>query len=300
MTDSDSPKRRDIRIDGQPHEIKAPIFTTLGTEDLDTVQLDVRNALQFLRWMKAGRMAELLDGKDREVISPAVLNTPYQADGKVTLGQLLETARPTIERLQSVINTEPKTGLYRCEVFMKRLEQLLKGFAEQQRKKDNEPFAVVLTDIDHFKSFNDDFGHLPGDMVLKQVAETLMRAIRTEPGGEDIAARFGGEEFALILGGVGNEADLQAVMDKLHQLQHKYVHEDSTQRDVTLSMGGVICTPDTSKGKSVNDILKAADALLYDVKEGGRNGYKFMTRDGEAGIVRHGEAAAERIVDEAK
>jgi diguanylate cyclase (GGDEF)-like protein len=128
------------------------------------------------------------------------------------------------------------------------------------------PVGVIIGDLDHFKQFNDTFGHLEGDRVLRAVGNLLKIYSR----GEDIACRFGGEEFVLILPG----ASLEVTQQRAEQLRAltKNLQIPSHGRllpSITLSVG-VAVFPD--HGASGEDLLRAADRALYRVKAAGRDG----------------------------
>jgi diguanylate cyclase (GGDEF)-like protein len=121
-----------------------------------------------------------------------------------------------------------------------------------------------MFDIDHFKHFNDTFGHEAGDTVLRVLGEFLQKRIR----GEDVACRYGGEEFTLIL----PESSLDATRQRAQQLLQEVKcldlqHRGNALSRITLSMG-VAALPE--HGLTAEDILRAADAALYRAKAAGR------------------------------
>ncbi|MDM7861689.1 diguanylate cyclase [Alteromonas sp. ASW11-36] len=129
-------------------------------------------------------------------------------------------------------------------------------------------YGVVLIDIDFFKQYNDTYGHAQGDDALKSVASTLYSvAQRTD----DIVARVGGEEFALILPNVDKKA-LQALCEKIHRaiaalgIEHK---ASEVSNRLTVSVGGVLCAPQAGNSPSV--IYQQADQALYAAKNQGRD-----------------------------
>ncbi len=128
--------------------------------------------------------------------------------------------------------------------------------------------SLILIDIDHFKLFNDTYGHQAGDECLKEVAKALQNSVHRPT---DLAARFGGEEFALILGGTDAEGAFiiaEQAMANLEKL--KILHRTSlTDNYLTVSVG--IATTFVHIGMSETEIIKAADKALYQAKENGRN-----------------------------
>lgn len=130
------------------------------------------------------------------------------------------------------------------------------------------PLSLVLIDIDHFKSYNDHYGHPAGDACLKQVATVLREATRRTA---DLAARYGGEEFAMVLPETPQEGALEVakgIAERLARLE--IAHARSPTRGViTLSQGIATCKP----GQQVDceHLIQHADKALYQAKEQGRN-----------------------------
>jgi diguanylate cyclase (GGDEF)-like protein len=126
------------------------------------------------------------------------------------------------------------------------------------------PLSLAMVDLDHFKAVNDKFGHGVGDTVLSEVARRLRVAARPV----DSVARFGGEEFVVILPGCGAD-DARTVAERLRSrlADHPVVVGQSLQLDVTASIG--IATAEPGEPPSV--LLTRADVALYDAKRGGRD-----------------------------
>ena len=127
-------------------------------------------------------------------------------------------------------------------------------------KRHGEALCIIMADIDHFKKVNDTFGHLMGDKILKAVAEILQESARKE----DIAARFGGEEFVLILDNC-KAADAALKAEKL-RAQIEALHPEGI--NVTASFG--VAAFDATL-KDHEELLKHADSALYQAKNEGRN-----------------------------
>ena len=175
-------------------------------------------------------------------------------------GHQLADANAELERL---VKTDALTGLLNRRGFD---SQLKKDWAVAARKK--EPLSLLMIDVDLFKAYNDTFGHQAGDECLAKLGRIFLE-IAQRP--EDNASRYGGEEFALILGNTSKEGSL-AVAEKLR----KKVEEAripcapvSKHSWVTVSIGSCSLIP--SIGLSVEEIIKNADQALYRAKEKGRN-----------------------------
>lgn len=178
-----------------------------------------------------------------------------------------------VQDLQKQIITDPLTNLFNRRFLQ---EYLPREVAKAKRVAGS--FAVLMIDLDFFKRINDIFGHEAGDIVLKNVAILLKNSIRES----DVACRYGGEEFVLVLSevstdGAGKKAEgiRKAVMDLALAIRQKSLGRVSTSI-------GVAVYPD--HGVDMDSLLRAADEALYEAKENGRNCVVMS----EAGNIRHG------------
>lgn len=129
------------------------------------------------------------------------------------------------------------------------------------------PLCLMLIDIDHFKAFNDNYGHLAGDDALKRVADCLQQQLKRQG---ELVARYGGEEFAVILPHcTPDEAPLIAERLRLSVQELEIPHKHSPWQSLTISIGYCQLTPD--KSISSTSLLRKADAALYQAKAAGRN-----------------------------
>lgn len=163
------------------------------------------------------------------------------------------------QQMQWLATIDGLTGIYNRLYFQDRLQKEFSG-AEQ----DNYPLSLAIFDIDHFKRFNDTYGHLFGDKVLKSISETIKSSLR----GTDILARFGGEEFIIMFPRTSlNEAyeKVDALRDKVSKT---YVKDSLITASVTISFG-LSCYPECSTTEG--DLLRHADDALYEAKSSGRN-----------------------------
>ena len=135
-------------------------------------------------------------------------------------------------------------------------------------KRSGISLAVIMIDVDHFKLYNDTYGHPAGDLVLQQVAEVLL-AVTSRAG--ELAVRMGGEEFLLVLPG-STQGDAMSTAEAVKEriLDLASPHEASlTEKCVTVSQGVVACVPRLHT--EISDLVSAADQALYASKESGRN-----------------------------
>lgn len=165
------------------------------------------------------------------------------------------TLKKQRDKLMFYASHDQLTGLYNRNHLVAEGER---KFSRAIRQADK--LSVIMIDIDYFKAVNDTYGHLVGDIVLKKVAYVLLQNKRVE----DFSARFGGEEFIVVLEGCsGEDAKLKAeVLRKKIQLLHP--HDIS----VTASMG---VSEIDSRHENFEALIKNADAALYEAKENGRN-----------------------------
>jgi diguanylate cyclase (GGDEF)-like protein/PAS domain S-box-containing protein len=128
-------------------------------------------------------------------------------------------------------------------------------------------FGFLLLDIDHFKRFNDTYGHDVGDRVLKMVGRTLVNACRQY----DLAARWGGEEFA-VLAGHGDEEAVRSLAERLRSLvAESHLTHEQGRLSVTVSVGATAAR----RGDDAASLFNCADDLLYESKQAGRNRVRF-------------------------
>jgi len=157
---------------------------------------------------------------------------------------------------------DPLTGMFNRRYFERRLRE---ESAHARRHK--RPFAIVMLDLDHFKLINDTYGHEDGDVVLRHLAEVTIDSLRED----DIACRYGGEEFVLLLRQSTGMA-ARIVANRLRQsLASKPVTigDKHEPRHITFSAG--VAAADDRNNFKADDIVARADAALYRAKRGGRN-----------------------------
>jgi two-component system cell cycle response regulator len=159
------------------------------------------------------------------------------------------------QKLQSLAVTDGLTGLHNHRAFQDYLEEQF-----QVAMRNRQPLAVILMDVDHFKQYNDTYGHQAGDEVLRQVAQILSAHVREG----DFVARYGGEEFVVVLPRTDSESAV-AVAERLREAVQS---AEWRLRPVTGSFGVACIRPDM---ETRQELIEAADQALYQAKKNGRN-----------------------------
>ncbi len=158
----------------------------------------------------------------------------------------------------------------------RRIDEQLE-FAWRQAREHGGTLALLLVDIDHFKRYNDHFGHQAGDRALKQVGRTVADALRRPT---DLAGRYGGEEFLVLL----TDTDRQFAGKLAEQIRERVLAlrisqaADGTDGVLTVSVGVAVIVP-ASADRSLEGFVQVADEALYEAKEGGRNQVRIAGSD---------------------
>ncbi|WP_394203245.1 diguanylate cyclase domain-containing protein [Shewanella waksmanii] len=168
-------------------------------------------------------------------------------------------------QLELLSQTDGLTGLANRRHFEQRYETVWNEAIQSKRC-----ITLMMLDVDHFKSFNDTYGHLEGDKCLKRVAQTIEQSLNRK---SDFIARYGGEEFVLLLPHTrDNSIPAQRCLEAVEALQ--IPHSAAITSDfVTVSIGVAAMIPTTAN--HIEDLIALADAALYQAKENGRNGIHY-------------------------
>ena len=232
----------------------------------------------------SGNLAGAESTADIRRLVQGILSATKEMDGQMRrLQSRVEGATNEVTELREKLEitrrealTDALTGIANRKCFEERLEAAAR-LADETR----EPLSLVLADIDHFKRLNDTYGHPVGDQVLKLVARTVFEGVR----GRDTAARFGGEEFALILPNTPMDGAVVVAEGLRKAIAAKKLARkgsDKTLGSITLSFGATEYIP----GEPVSDLVRRVDDLLYRAKRLGRN--RVIAENGPERVARAG------------
>ncbi|MGI0485996.1 diguanylate cyclase domain-containing protein [Pantanalinema rosaneae CENA516] len=256
-------RQRVEQLDRLNQDLQIALSTTAEHGDLIEAELQIANQklkLEVAERIRAEANLKLLleavskRSDDLEIIIQTIMEHGDVMDAQWDQKWREERHLATIDGLTQIANRRR---------FDEYLEQQWK-----QMIRDRQPLAIVLCDIDHFKRYNDTYGHLAGDDCLKLVAQVIARSLKRP---SDLAARYGGEEFVAIL----PQTDLAGAIVVAEQIQTAIQQlqispaQSASHSQVTLSMGvsSILPTPD----RPAKTLLDMADHLLYIAKQQGRN-----------------------------
>ena len=183
-----------------------------------------------------------------------------EANGKI------DQMHAEFKRVRHESVTDPLTGLKNRRAFDISLKQLT-----DKLKSSHEPLSLLIADLDHFKKINDQYGHITGDAVLKWVAKILKDSVR----GNDVPARLGGEEFAILLPNTalaGGNSVAENIRKNISERRVK--HANTSLGQITISIGVAEYKPELSS----EEFVERADQALYQAKHAGRNRVMAFTQ----------------------
>lgn len=260
-----SPTRQGERIDEVGGRLLHEIEQIMSSVDATVYSASKRSE-------SLAGVSRSIQGADRDalrgIVATLVQTAKEMGDVNQTLESRLNASKHEIAKLQETLEvvrneslTDPVTSLANRKFF----DQSLSGAISESILR-NEPMSLLMTDIDRFKTFNDTYGHITGDQVLRLVAACLKQNVK----GQDIAARYGGEEFAIILPNTSlRSADTLANQIRRAVMSKKLVKRSTGEQlgSVTLSIGVATLNRDDSP----QSLIDRADTCLYAAKRCGRN-----------------------------
>jgi len=265
--EGDAIRETSAKIEATVSQVLELIAETNGNTELYGARLASLSGK--LNVQPSNNLAEL-----RVVIAGVLQHTQQMAQQNKVLEQRLSSSSDTIRELRENLEdvrreslTDGLTGVSNRKYFDAMLRELAK-----QAMESGEPLALLMLDVDHFKRFNDSFGHQMGDQVLKLVARTLTQCVK----GRDMVARYGGEEFAVILPATQLISAATVAEQIRNTVANKKIVKRSTGEDlgrITLSIGAAVF----DYGETLSDLIARGDEALYLAKRTGRN--KVVTQD---------------------
>lgn len=200
-----------------------------------------------------------MDNRHFEIICDPVLKN---GELKEVLHSLVDITRYINQKqaLKQLASNDSLTGLFNRRYLGVSLERLLK-----RSEREHAPIGAIMLDMDRFKRYNDNFGHDAGDVLLVELGKLLMEKVR--PG--DIACRYGGEEFLLILPGASKEIARQRAEEVLKAVRRLDLHHRNNHLGRVTISAGVASFPED--GETAADLIYAADQALLRAKREGRN-----------------------------
>lgn len=249
-----------------PYEIQHTLFTwqdSIHPDDKDRVEEKLGQYLKGsvdrydLEYRLRTRHGGYLWIHDRGHVTDRGVNG--EALRVIGMVQNINARKLMEEQLLRMATTDELTGLLNRRAGYVQFERLL---AQALRNKDT--LSVALLDLDHFKQLNDRFGHICGDKALGITAGVIASGVAAD----DVLMRWGGEEFLLVLPGVGYDEARLRVEDMRGQLENTALPLSGEQISLTLS-GGVVSFP--QHGNSIHTLVQKADTALYQAKKAGRN-----------------------------
>lgn len=226
--------------------IECPILMLSGQES-EQVKIEI---------LRSGANDYLAKGASRDEMLARISNL-------IRTKRLFEQVQYQQQKLQHLAMTDQLTGLHNRHYLFEAAPQKL---SEAQRHKF--PVALIIVDLDKFKQINDEHGHASGDSVLKEAAQLLRKQCRKE----DIVARFGGEEFVILL----SHCSQQQALEKAESIRSALQNLNPAQLTITGSFG-VACSQQGTR-TSFNDLFSEADTAVYQAKHNGRNRVELHVR----------------------
>lgn len=261
---SDSSESERVKVAGDR------IQSTL--KDVNSIVSNVKTATSKFRNTLTNVATKLSDSPDRAEIEIVLKTVMANTEDMIKQNQMLESEltkssramvelQRDLELVRKEAMTDSLTSLANRKCFDSEIRRII-----QEAEGSGQTFCLIMLDIDHFKSFNDNYGHQVGDQVLRLVARTLTDGVK----GRDVAARFGGEEFAIIL----PDTNLQGGVKVGDYLRKAVAGKEVVNRNTGDTLGRITLSGGVAQfmpGENPDALIERADAALYSAKHNGRN-----------------------------
>lgn len=255
---------RALRSGHHPPAFYRQLWRTLASGRVWTGEMMMRASDGVGYWMETTIVPFLgADGRPQQFIAIRN-NISARKEAESALARTMQALAHSNSRLKTLVAHDALTGLASRREFDRALARELRRAARSRQ-----PLALVLVDLDHFKRYNDHYGHPAGDSCLQAVARCLRASIQREG---DLAARYGGEEFALLLPATDAAGATHVAERLLAEVEALGLpHAASPAAIVTLSLGVAALHPRADTPDAAARLLQAADEALYQAKRAGRS-----------------------------
>ncbi len=206
-------------------------------------------------------MAERIQQHSRGLESEVRKATAELIAANERLSGMAQELAEANRRLEDLATVDAMTGLRNFRYFQAFLDREVR-----RSLRTASPISLLMIDVDHFKHYNDTYGHPAGDDVLRQVAKVLKSRLR----GIDLPARYGGEEFAVVLLDAAKDRATYVAEELRATIEHTPIPNEETQPGGKLTISVGVATS-LSDARTPDDLVKCADEALYEAKRGGRN-----------------------------
>jgi diguanylate cyclase (GGDEF)-like protein len=270
-----------------PHSISYNDFLKpIVAQEQNNVRLSIENAIKARKPFSENYLITLPDGSQRHILNQGEILPDDTGTAEIMLGAIQDVSELKLaeEEIRILAFYDGLTGLANRMLFLDRLNQEI-----SKAKRYKQHFALLFLDLDQFKRINDLYGHHVGDLLLKNISETLQKCLRnsdtasriSKDESETIIARFGGDEFIILLPDIHDAENTAKVANRiLHQIPATY-NLDGHEVSITTSIGISMFPAD---GEQPDLLLRYADSAMYHAKDTGRNNYQFYKESLNAAV----------------
>ncbi|MBC8316623.1 MAG: EAL domain-containing protein [Desulfobulbaceae bacterium] len=270
--------RRLLGFENASHSLTFEDFLTpIVVQEHHNVKTAINNAVNTRKPFSVNYLIILPDGSQRHILNQGEILPDDTGAAEIMLGAIQDVSELKLaeEEIRLLAFYDGLTGLANRMLFHDRLEQEI-----SKAKRYKQYFALLFLDLDQFKRINDLYGHHIGDLLLKNVSETLQKCVRTSDTAsrmsrdesETVIARFGGDEFIILLPDINEPENAAKIANRiLHEIPSTY-DLDGHDVSITTSIGISVYPAD---GDKPDILLRHADSAMYHAKDTGRNNYQF-------------------------